>query len=146
MGNDSPHLTNAELAERLANELRTYEGINSPHLTNAELAVWAANELRRDEKADRFQNARTQPSLANGPSYQENKQAVRMKAIIAGQEVIRRDLPDVALTGDFRIAPTVDGGWLVRYAVVGAGAVSAAANGFVECVVAANGIVGLLRK
>ena len=92
---------------------------HSAFLTNDELAEWVACELRKYEERDRLQGEAAKRGLADGLHRQDAKQLARIKAIIAGQEAILRDLPDVALTGDFRVTPTAYGGWAVRYAVRG---------------------------
>ena len=76
---------------------------HSAFLTNDELAEWVACELRKYEERDRLQGEAAKRGLADGLHRQDAKQLARIKAIIAGQEAILRDLPDVALTGDFRV-------------------------------------------
>jgi len=114
---------------------------NERPLTNEQLAEWVANELPKYEEIDR--GGRRQSRAADPPISPDFKQLGRTNAIIAGQQVILRNLPGVELTGDFRVAPTADGGWKVRFAVRGAETLVAAASGYIECVVDVDGTVVL---
>jgi hypothetical protein len=114
-------------------------------LTNAALAEWVANELRKYEEQDQSQRLRTRPKPADAARDGE-QELTRVRAVIAGQQAVLRDLPHVALTGDFSAAPTTAGAWMVRYAVRDDAAFGARAATFVECVVAMSGAVDILKK
>ena len=117
-------------------------------LSNAELAEWITNELRKQELRKKPQS---QP-ITRAPkpehsivakdeawSNDDAQEGARLRAIIAGQQAILRDLPNLELSGDFSVAPAPQGGWIVRYSVRRADDFGTAPSGVVECVVAANG-------
>jgi len=111
-------------------------------LSDAELAEWVTNELRKDDlRALRRQQAAKVKAWADKDALQ----GARAKAITAGQQAIRRDLPHLVLGGSFDAVPAPQGGWIVRYFVDRADGIGAVPSGVVECVVAADGDA-LVRK
>jgi hypothetical protein len=111
---------------------------NTAPLTNDELAEWVSNEVRKFEL-----HARERLETAENKAWADKdpEQGARARAIIAGQQAIRRDLPHLALSGDFSATPAPQGGWTVRYSVRRADSFGGAPFGVVECVVAADGTV-----
>jgi hypothetical protein len=105
-------------------------------LSDATLAEWVANELRKD---DLRALKRLQATRVKAWADKDAQQGARAKAIMAGQEAIHRDLPHLVLGGGFNAAPAPQGGWIVRYFVDRADGIGAVPLGFVECVVAADG-------
>ena len=121
-------------------------GANPTPLSNAELTEWVTNELRKyevREKAQSQPNTRTLKSDAQTivakNANEDTQEGSWLRAIIAGQQAILRDLPHLALTGNFTAAPAPQGGWTVRYSVRRADSFGAVPFGIVECVVAENG-------
>ena len=114
-----------------------------------------ANELRKDEVREKPQrrpiaralrsDAHTTVATNETWANEDAQQGARLRAIIAGQQAILRDLPHLALTGDFTSAPAPQGGWTVRYSVRRADSFGVVPVGVVECVVAANG-AAFVRK
>jgi hypothetical protein len=111
---------------------------NPTPLTDAELAEWVTSELRKSElrAQERLQSAKDKAW-----ADKDAEQGARARAIIAGQQAIRRDLPHLALSGDFSAAPSSEGGWAVRYSVHRADSFCNVPLGDVECVVTADGAV-----
>lgn len=111
-------------------------------LSDAELAEWVANELRKDDLRglERLQAVRVKAW-----AEKDTQQGARAEAIVAGRQAIRRDLPNVVLGDRFRAAPAPQGGWIVRYSVDRADGIGAVASVDVECVVAADG-AAFVRK
>ena len=123
-------------------------------LSNAELAEWVTNELRKQElrKKPQSQPITRAPKpehsiVAKNEAWSNDdaQEGARLRAIIAGQQAISRDLPHLALTGNFSAAPAPQGGWTVRYSVRSADGFRVVPLGFVECVVDANG-AAFVRK
>jgi hypothetical protein len=83
-------------------------------LSDAELAEWVTNELRKD---DLRALERLQATRVKAWADKDAQQGARAKAIMAGQQAIRRDLPHLVLGGSFSAAPAPQGGWVVRYSV-----------------------------
>jgi hypothetical protein len=112
-------------------------------LSNAELAEWVTNELRKSERRalERLQSAKDKAW-----ADKDTQQGTRARAIIAGQQAIRRDLPHLVLSGGFSAAPAPQGGWTVRYSVHHADGFGAVPLGVVECVVAADGAAVVRRS
>jgi hypothetical protein len=129
-------------------------GADPTPLSNAELAEWVTNELRKQELREKPQR---QPiTRAPKPEHSivakneawandDAQEGARLRAIIAGQQAISRDLPHLALAGNFSAAPAPQGGWTVRYSVRPADSFRVVPLGFVECVVDANG-AAFVRK
>ena len=114
----------------------------STTLTNDELLEWATAELRKYDARDRA--ARTSaPDRLDKPATND---ASRIRAIIAGQQAVSRDVPNVSLTGDFSAVPALDGGWMVRYGVRNASDFGRAPSSVIECFIAANGSVNVLKS
>ena len=124
-------------------------GANPTPLSNAELAEWVTNELRKYEVREKVQSqpdtrtlksdAQTIVAKNEARANEDTQEGSWLRAIIAGQQAISRDLPHLALTGNFTAAPAPQGGWTVRYSVRRADSFGAVPFGMVECVVAANG-------
>ena len=128
---------------------------DSTPLSNAELAEWVTNELRKQEVREKLQSQpitrarksdeHTFVAKKEAWAHEDAQEGARLRAIIAGQQAISRDLPHLALTGDFSAAPAPQGGWTVRYSVRTADSFGVVPFGVVECVVAANG-AAVVRK
>ena len=124
MGSDPTPLSNAELAEWVTNELRKQEAREKPK------SQPIARALKSDEHMIVGKNEAWANDARAGP---------QVRAIIAGQQAISRELPHLTLTGDFSAAPAPQGGWTVRYSVRPADGFGTVPLRVVECVVAANG-------
>lgn len=112
-------------------------------LTNEELAKWVISELQKYDRRDKEE--RTQVVQGKSSADARDQEVPRLRAVIAGQQALLRDLPNLALTGEFSAVPATEGGWTVRYAVRDANGFGRAPSGVVECFVAANGTVDVLR-
>jgi hypothetical protein len=112
-------------------------------LSNAELAEWVTKELRRGRRDTQKSPEPPDCGHALEPEHwisaKDEAWANEIRAMIAGQQAILRDLPNLELSGDFSVAPAPQGGWIVRYSVRRADDFGTAPSGVVECVVAANG-------
>jgi hypothetical protein len=124
-------------------------------LSNAELAEWVTNELRKQEVREKPQSQpitrarksdeHTIVAKNEAWAHDDAQEGARLRAIIAGQQAISRDLPHLALTGGFSATPAPQGGWTVRYSVRPADSFDMVPSGVVECIVEANG-AAVVRK
>ena len=119
-------------------------------LSNAELAEWVANELRKYETSEKpgalKSGAPTMVANREAPAQQDAEEPSRLRALIAGQQAIACELPHLALTGDFSAAPGPQGGWTVRYSARPATRFGSVALQIVECFVAASGAVSVRKS
>jgi len=113
-------------------------------LTNEELAEWVIRELQRYDRRDKGE--RTHVVQGNPNAVADDQEIPRLRAVIAGQQALLRNLPNFALTGEFSAVPATEGGWTVRYAVRDANGFGRAPSGVVECFIAANGTVDVLKE
>jgi hypothetical protein len=125
VGTDRTPLSNTELAEWVSNELRKCEVLEKPR----------SRPITRALKSD----AQTVVAKKEARADEDAKEGSRLRAIIAGQQAISRELPHLALTGNFKVAPAPQGGWTVRFLVRPWESFGSVSVQVVECLVAANG-------
>ncbi len=130
-------------------------GSDPTPLSNAELAEWVTNELRKQAVREKPKSQPITRALKSDEDTTVGKSEAwadddaqagpQVRAIIAGQQAISRELPHLTLTGDFSAAPAPQGGWTVRYSVRPADSFGTVPLRVVECVVAANGAAFVRR-